>query len=67
MGHEQGHNERVKTTRTLNVKINKICKMPEGSVTLLSHRRQKIAGRNLNDMLENVNCIQNGALNFYRN
>lgn len=67
MGHEQGHNERVKSTRTLNVKINKICKMPGGSVTLLSHRRQKIARRNLNDELENVNCIQNGALNFYRN
>lgn len=67
MGHEQGHNERVKTTRTLNVKINKICKMPWGNVISLSHRRQKITRRNLNDVLENVNCIQNGALDFYRN
>lgn len=67
MGHEHGHNERVKTTRTLNVKINKICKMPWGNVISLSHRRQKITRRNLNDVLENVNCIQNGALDFYRN
>ena len=67
MGHEQGHNERVKTTRSLKVKINKICKMPWGNVISLSHRRQKITMRNLNDVLENVNCIRNGALDFYRN
>lgn len=67
MGHEQGHNERVKTTRTLNVKIHKICKMPRGNVLSLSHRRQKITKRNLNDVLENVNRIWNGDLDFYRN
>lgn len=34
---------------------------------ILSHRRQEITKRNLNDVLENVKSIWNGALDFYRN